>query len=378
MLGIFLLAGLLSVGSAPLSATPAPQFSALKLGALLPLSGSQARAGAVQLTALRASVKALERAGISLELSVRDSKGEPTEVRIGAAALVAEGVHALVCCQTPAEVREVARIAAELPVLTLTPAPAPRAEVFALVADEGAELARLQLEPALQPLALMAPAGPFGDAAERVAGALAGVSRYPSGVHRQPPPLTPEALWVITREPGGVVVWDERERTLRAARALAARGYSGPLVVRRALWETLSATERARLRGARSVVSPAVLGYTLPDAHPSKEMVAQLRRALLTVPASSLGARTLETGAGAWDAALLLGRAAEQLLVYGPDLSRTEAVRSALRDALLGLGPVVGAGGSYDFAAEGASGPLPGSLVVAEWRSGRFRPLPFP
>lgn len=373
---LLLSAGLLFVAAAqPLSLPTAS--TTLHLGVVLPLSGAQARSGAAQLTALRASVAVLERAGVHITLSVQDSQGEPEAVRAGASALVTQGVHALVCCQTPAEVEVVVEMASDLPILALAPAAA--GDVFTLVADERAELTRLQLEPSLQPLALMAPVGPRGDAAEGATGAQAGAARYPphsDHSDREPAPLTPEALWVITREPGSVVVWDEREGTLRAARALAARGYSGPLVVRRALWDTLSATERALLRGARSVLSPAVLGYALPDAHPSKQTVARLRRALLSVPESSLDARTLEGAASAWDAALLFGSAAEQLLVYGPELSRTEAARAALRDALLGLGPVVGAGGSYDFVGGDAYGPLPGSLIVAEWRSGRFRPLP--
>lgn len=381
LLWLLLSAGLL-VAAQPLSRLnppiPSPPIEAttLHLGVVLPLSGAQARRGAAQLTALRASARVLQRSGVPITLNVQDSQGEPAAVRARAAALVAGGVHALVCCQTSAEVELVAELASELPILALAPAAAGGGGVFTLVADERAELTRLQLEPSLRPLALMAPVGSLGDAAEGAVGAQAGVARYPLEANREPAPLTPEALWVITREPGSVIVWDEREGTLRAARALAARGYGGPLVVRRALWDTLSATERALLGGARSALSPAVLGYTLPDAHPSKQPVARLRRALLTVPASSLDARTLEGAASAWDATLLFGHAAEQLLVYGPEPSRTEAARAALRDALLGLGPVVGAGGSYDFVAGDAYGPLPASLIIAEWRSGRFRPLP--
>lgn len=328
--------------------------------------------------ALEASVKALQDSGVTLELTLLDSRSDPGQAAAQAEALLAAGVHALVCCTTPAEAAQVTplAVATGLPLLTLTQGAATAVDsywLFSLAAGERAQLERLLLETPLHPFALMAPTGSSGD---RAAGVLqdarVGAARYPPGRT----PLTPEALWVATREPGSVVVWDDEEGTAVAADALTARGYRGPLVVRGIVWERLDALERAKLTGAKSVLSPAALGYTLADAHPSKEAVSRLRRALVAVPDSALSEASLAAGASAWDAALLVGLAAEQLLTYGLELGETEAVRGALRDALVGLEPVTGAGGSYDFSEGGAGGLHPGSLVLAEWRSGRFRPLP--
>jgi ABC-type branched-subunit amino acid transport system substrate-binding protein len=354
------------------------QAQVLRLGAVLPLSGANAQSSDVLAAALEASVEALRENGVTLEFTLLDSRSDPEQAAAQAEALVASGVHALVCCTTPEEAARVTppAVAAGLPLLTLTPVTATAADpywLFSLAAGERAQLERLLLETSLHPFALMAPMGSSGDrAAALLQHARVGAARYPQGRT----PLTPEALWVATREPGSVVVWDESGGTVTAADALAARGYRGALVVRSAIWARLGALERAKLTGAKSVLSPAVLGYTLSDAHASKKAVSRLCRALVTVPNSALSETALAAGASAWDAALLVGLAAEQLLTYGLELGETEAVRRALRDALVGLEPVTGAGGSYDFGEGGAGGLQPGSLVLAEWRSGRFRPLP--
>lgn len=354
----------------------------IRVGAVLPLSGAQAPTGAVQRAALEASVRALHATGVTLELTLADSRSSSEVAAVEATALMAGGVHALVCCTTPEEAARVTPLAAAgLPVLTLAPRPAGGDAywLFPLSAGEDAQLERLLLEPTLHPLGLMAPAGQRGDlAGALLAPARVGAARYPPGRA----PLTPEALWVATREPTSVIVWDEGAGTVRAAEALRARGYAGDVVVRAAVWEQLNALERAKLTGATSVVSPALLGYTLTDAHPSKAAVSSFRRALVSVPDGLLGETALAAGAAAWDAALLLGRAAEQVLVYSPQPTDAdsqddvEASRRALRDALVGLGPVVGAGGSYDFHEDGSGGLQPGSLVLAAWRSGRLRPIP--
>lgn len=365
------------------------QAQAIRVGALLPLSGAQAPVGAVQRAALEASVQALRSAGVTLELTLLDAHLDSSgNAVVQAAALVGGGAHVLICCNTPEEATQLAPLAAaaNVPLITFsaplalsTAAAASGAYwVFPLAAGEVAPLERLLLEPTLHPVGLMAPVGRSGDRAEALlAPVYSAVARYPESPDL---PLTPEALRVATQEPASVVLWDEGEGTVRAAEALAARGYRGDIIVRSDVWEGLGALKRARLTGAKSVVSPAVLGYTLADTHPSKGAVSSFRRALIALPGGLLGETALEAGAGAWDAALLIGRAAEQVLAYAPSekvpTELPDTLRGALRDALVGLGPVTGAGGSYDFSEGGLGGLDPGSLVLAEWRGGRFRPLP--
>ncbi len=366
----------------------AQQTYAVKVGAILPMSGAEASVGAAQRVALEASVAALRQDGITLELTLTDARSvdEAEAGVVGLARdLVASGIHALICCNTSAEAAQLAPVAAAagVPLLTLAPPPEPPGDatwVFSVAAHDGAALEYLLLEPALHPVGLMAPVGQAGDyAAALLEPALlepveSGAARYPEDPAA---PLTPEALLLATQGPVSVVVWDGGAGTVRAAEALAARGYEGDVIVRRDVWEELGALGRAGLTGAKSVVSPALLGYTLADSHPSKRATSSFRRALVELPGAPTAAM-LELGARAWDAALLLGLATEQVLTYlsaDPDAG-PDTLRSALRDALVGLGPTDGAGGRYDFGEGSSSGLEPGSLVLAVWRGGQFRPIP--
>ena len=65
---------------------------------------------------------------------------------------------------------------------------------------------------------------------------------------------------------------------------------------------------------------------------------------------------------------------------FKPFRTFVKMLRSALQGALVGLGPVVGAGGSYNFSEDAAGtvggGVLADSLVLAARRGGSFWPLP--
>ena len=354
----------------------------LELGALLPLTGPAAATGQAAETALRASVQNLLRSGVDARVNVLDSRGDPEYAASQARELLRAGVHALVCCETAELLGRLGPLAeaANVPTFVLTQGGVTSSWLFPLGSGDTEALVRLALEPALAPLALIAPTGSAGDGAEAVltavAAASAGSVRYPAGRT----PLTPEALAAATLEPRGVAIWDSAAGSLEAAAALTARGFTGTTIVRAAVWDELSALERASLTGAVSVVSPAVLGYTLPDAHPSKGAASSLRRALGGLSAAQTG-EAVTVAAAAWDAGLLLGAAAEQVLTYAdPADTGTAGLRSALRGSLVGLRPVVGAGGSYDFTEDAAGtvggGVLAESLVLAARRGGGFGPLP--
>lgn len=370
--------------------TSSTQFS---VGAVLPLSGDSANAGRVAAAALRASAETLLRTGISVELTILDSRSDAVYAAAQTKSLIAAGVHALLCCddaQTAAQIAPTVA-AAGIPTLSLAPVTPEEAGgeasggrvIFSLAAGDSVVLTKLASGPLQAPLALLAPQGAFGDqAADRLRGVSVGIARYPAQSQRTSP--TPEALLVATRGPGSVVIWDDAAGTLRAAAALRARGYTGVRVVRAEVWDELGALGRAELTGAVSVVGPAVLGYLLPDVHSAKQSVSSFRRSLSGVLFEGAEVETISAAAKAWDAAQLIGAAAEQVLTYtdlaAPVLTggaaEPESVRSALRDALIGLGPVAGVSGSYDFSGDRAAGVLADSLVLAAWQGGRFLPLP--
>lgn len=354
------------------------QLPMIKIGAILPLTGSDTTLGQVQERALRGALASVRTRGLDIELDVVDSRSLVRESAAQAQELFSTGVHALICCSSADETNALLPLAtsAGVPLLSLS---TPGSSVFnsywsfSLATSEAAALERLTLETPLQPTFLMTPVSAAGDLAAHILVGKVGAVRYPRGRA----PLTPEALWAITRTPVSIVIWDDEAGTLEAARALAARGYSGSLIVPAPLWSGLDALGRGALTGAKSVLSPAALGYTLADSHLSKPSVASFRRALIGISSGFLTETTLSQGAAAWDALSLLAAAAEQVLAYNTDFTDAAvpaALRQSLRDALIGLGPQIGAGGTYDFSESSRAGPVPNSLVIGTWRGGAFRP----
>lgn len=399
-----LVATLLAVGS-PLLV----QAQTLRLGAVLPLSGEAARAGLEQAAALELAVRELGARGVRLELQLLDDRGDPTTAAAHAAQLADAGVHALVCCWNPPTADAVqgalygsidrASGGAPPPTLSLSHPTDTRVGegadtwLFSVAPTPAQVLARLAQEVggAAQTASLMAPYGPSGDTAEAVLRArlgerLLGSERYAPASSE---PLTPEALLAITRLPDVVVVWGERGE--EAVAALGARGYTGPLYAEAATLMGLSTLGRSRLfrtlgagERVRAVVSPFDLGFALPAAHPSAAPGARYRRA-----AALAGSSSSLAGAYAWDAGLLLGAALEQALAYGlletqpPQAEAPEAetpedvqrLRGGLRDVLVGQGPMAGASAVLDAREGTSSAVLSGSLEVAVWQDGVWRPL---
>ena len=216
--------------------------------------------------------------------------------------------------------------------------------------------------------------GEVGDAARgaitRSDMRLVAEERYPPDVRV----LTPEALWIATRLPSAVLVWGNKHDTHVALSALSERGFEGRIYVRPQVYEAAGALERADLRGAVTVTDAISVGSTLPRTHPT---YGETRRFTSALGATYGANRPLIEGGYAWDALSLLQRAFEQMLTYTPDvqadLSRT---RQALRDSLVGLGPVTGAAAVYDYLETDHAGVQPSSLVVATIVRGQLRAEP--
>ncbi|ADI13782.1 ABC transporter substrate-binding protein [Truepera radiovictrix] len=360
-----------------------------RVGAVLSLSGADEHTGNAQAAALELAARDLAARGLRLELRVLDDRSDPQRAAEHAAALLAEGAHALVCCSSP-EVADAVRAAFDAdapPTFALSHprgAGAPTRGFFSLEPGSAYELAELARHLAAQArVALLAPYSPAGDTAEAVLRArlgerLVGSERYPvaSG-----DPLTPEALLAITRLPDAVVVWGERAG--EALTALAARGYTGPVYLEARALEGLSALQRARLEGAaleaRAVVSPFVLGFALAAEHPSAAQSARYRRA-----SALSGGESSLAGAYAWDALQLLGGAFEQAYAYGltSGAARGEdqraRLRAALREVLFGLEPVAGSSAVLQPSAQRLGVAVSGALVAARWQGGAWRPLGAP
>lgn len=286
------------------------QPSPWTIGVIASATGTFADVGRPQAHAAERTGAALAVRGVfgtPLRIEVRDDGGDPRRAEALAEELADAGAVAVVCCTTPAAT---ARVAAALD-RRMTPHLAVaetdlsgRFWSFALVPDDRARLTAIAVDAAglgKVGLALMTLATPVGDAAlaalERAladAGrSLAGEARYPADALI----LTPEALWVATREPGAVIVWGLAPDLPIALDGLRRRGYAGPVYARAAalqswLWGRLApggpavvAADDAWL-GLRTPVSPAALAGALPAAHAHAAAVdAFVARVLGVTPA---------------------------------------------------------------------------------------------
>jgi ABC-type branched-subunit amino acid transport system substrate-binding protein len=341
------------------------------VGVVVSSSGTYADVGRPQAFAAERTAAALAVRGIfgiPLLVEVRDDGGDPRRAEALANELAEAGAVAVLCCTTPAATARVAEAlhARMTPHLALAEADlGGRFWSFALVPDDRARLTAIAVDAALlgkASLALMTLDTPFGSASEAAleraladtGRSLAGEARYPAFADV----LTPEALWVATREPGAVIVWGLPRDLPVALDALRRRGYAGPVYARAA---ALPPTAMGRLVpagpptidggdtlvGVRTAVAPAVLAGRLPDDHPHAQAVGAFVGRVLGGDPYAASAAEREVMARVDDALVWLVAAFEQVAALGLDdgpLTR----RLATRDALVGAPLARLAAGAYD------------------------------
>ena len=366
-----------------------------RVGAVLSQTGAARALGGAQAAALRSLVAEWGRTSSDtvLELVIADDLSLPAAAIREARRLVEEeGVLALICCSPPEATAALAPYLEGAGVLTLSPSALPEGS-----ASEGAAFWLFSLEPDRRRLlqasvlaqaaaghtrfGLMTLEGDFGDAVAAELASLidpaAGVQlvveqRYPQGASV----LTPEALWVATRLPETVFVWGDSADSVLALRALAARGYRGEVVLDPTVLGGdglaaggfgaggLTPGGLERFGALRAPVSPAAVADTLSPLHLTYGLTQAYRAA---VPPRSPAA-----GAYAYDALRLVAAALEQAYTYGVAGDDPRVLRGVLRDAFIGMGPVAGAGASYDFREGDPVGVLPQSLVLSRLEGGRL------
>lgn len=323
--------------------------------------------------------------GRALEVEVVNDGGVPARAQRLAQEAIDEGAHALVCCSTAAASGTVGRLAAAASVPLLSPAGPGAAEAagwqFALAPAGATELQAVVRDVharGLHALGVMLPENDDGDATlARLEGFLAApelrvvaVARYDPGARV----LTPEALWVATRQPDAILAWGGREDAGRAVAGLRARGWSGPAYIPSAALDPFAGGPPPGLSGdVRIAVSPASIPPSATADDPGASWRAEVR-ALSGGPLESRRGRA--DGAILHDALEVLRRAAAQAEAYGVTPERTRAYRLALRDALVSLPPATLAAGRYDPAMERTGAALAEGLHVVRLEHGRLIPLP--
>lgn len=349
------------------------------LGAILSSTGPFAVEGRPQVAVLEAVLAEWsERAPAfvdAIEIDLRDDVSDPLRAERLARELIDGGAHLLICCSSDAAVRRVAPLAEERGVLLLSPRPPSAVEGSWEVALGASDrtLLRSVIRHAFaaerRMLGLMTLDTPFGDAAEGVLEAelalagmeLRGVARHDGGER----PLTPDALWVATRQPSAVVVWSLADDSAAAIDALRRRGYAGPIYLRPSV---TTGEEQPPPDGVLLPVPPFRVAAPTDDA-PAAAEVARFGRTV----AGRLGEAYLTPGAArTYDLVTLALRALEQVAVYGVAPADTGRFRVALRDAAIGLPTLHGAAGSYDVIDGRVEAALPEGLPVAEYVEGRY------
>lgn len=322
--------------------------------------------------------------GRALDVRIVSDAGTPARAIRAAQDAIEEGAHALVCCSTAAATTQVAPVAAVAGVPLLSPTAGGVDDAagwqFVLAPDEATHLQAIVRDAyarGLNRLGMMTLEGPFGDTAvERLRSflgvpelQLVGEARYPADATV----LTPEALWVATREPGAIVVWGLRDDSAVAVQGLRARGWDGPVYLRAALLDPLAGGLASGLSGeVRIPVSPASLPSTVDQGDPAASWL---------IDARDLGDGRLESrpyladGAIVHDALELARRAFEQAASYGVDPSDLRGFRLALRDALVTLPETTLAAGTYDLTMDTTQAALAQGLRMGRLVAGRLEPL---
>lgn len=323
--------------------------------------------------------------GQEVELAVRSDASDPNRAVGLAREAIADGVHALVCCSTPAASRRVATVAAAAGVPLLSPAGSGEQEAagwqFALTPSDRTHLQAVVRDVytrGIGGIGLMTPAGSFGDAVVEAMRQFIAVDtlrvvateRYALEAEV----LTPEALALATRQPGAILAWGLRDDTVLAVQGLRARGWDGPVYIRGVMADPLAGGLPQGLVGdVRLPLAPAALPDAVAAGDPRESWIADAR----SLGGGSVGSvRGSAEGALLHDALVLLTLAFERASVYGVSAADAGRYRLALRDALVSLGPVHLAAGSYDPGMATSDAALVEGLVMARLVGGVLVPLP--
>ncbi len=358
-----------------------------RLAVVVSESGPAAALGQQQAAAARVFASRLRVTGGSFgrafEVIVEDDGSNPRLAVEIVERLVADGVHALVCCTGEAASRQVTGLVSAGNVLTLSPSRVANNPAggpvwhYSLVPSETTLLRSVVRHASSQGLAaigLMTLANGFGEVAvttlERelltAAMELRVVAEYRPDVEV----LTPEALWVATREPSAVVVWGLRRDSLLAVDGLRRRGYRGPIYLRPSVLDPAAGgVDLFALERVRVPLAPIALFDSLAAGHPNGSATRQIAGVL----AGSFGPDAITPAAAVViDALTLLEKSVEQAVVYGVAPTEVVAFRQAMRDAAVGLAPLEAASGTIDLTETSPETALPSGLAMGQAVSGRL------
>jgi ABC-type branched-subunit amino acid transport system substrate-binding protein len=362
-----------------------------KIGVILSQTGRASQVGQSQARALDVLEAQLRQSvfGRNIELVIRDDASLPPNTLREAQNLIeTEDVIALVCCNTEAQSEAIRDYVQTQSILTIAMSDIPDGDgsnsassnsnwLFTVKPDTQRYLQSVILQlsrKGQQSIGVMTLDNEVGDTVQNALEMLitpggmqvAVVQRYRPNVTV----LTPEALWVATRQPSSILVWGLPQDSLLAYNALRKRGFEREIIMNPALLEGVSVPT---LYNDAVFPMPAVsVAQALPDTQPNYLEAFRFATAMAT----NYGPNSVTyQGAYAYDAVMLIEGALEQALTFGIPLDDTANIRSAMRDALIGMSGFKGAAAVYDYRDGDAIGVDPYSLVLAKVVNGVLVPL---
>ncbi len=361
------------------------QAQSYKIGVILSQTGQASQVGEMQAKALDVLEAQLRQSvfGRNIELIVRDDASLPANTLREAKDLVEEeNVLALVCCTLEPHSNAISDYVQEQNILTIALSDIPSSDLqrndwlFTVKPDTQRYLQSIILHLSRrgqQSIGVMTLDSSLGDSLQNALNLLIAPGGMQLAVMQRYRPdatvLTPEALWVATRQPSSVLVWGLQQDTNVAYTALRKRGYENNIILNPALLDGI--TIPAFYNDAVFPV-PAVMVATLPDTQAN--YLESFR--FITAMSTNYGLDGVGyQGAYAYDAVMLVEAALEQALTFGIPTDDVTNLRYALRDALIGMPSHKGAAAVYDYKDNDKIGVDPYSLLLAKVVNGVLTPL---
>jgi branched-chain amino acid transport system substrate-binding protein len=347
------------------------QAQSYKIGVILSQTGQASQTGGMQAKALDVLEAQLRQSvfGKNIELVVRDDASLPANTLREAQSLVEEeNVLALVCCTLETQSKAVSDYVQAQNILTIALSDIPNNDwLFTVKPNTQRYIQSIILHLSRrgqQSIGVMTLENGYGDTVQNALNLLITPGGMQLAVMQRYRPdvtvLTPEALWVATRQPSSVLVWGLPQDTTLAYTALRKRGYDNNVILNPAL---LGGITVPTFYNDAVFPVPAVMVPTLPDTQPN--YLESFR--FVTAMSTNYGPnRVGYQGAYAYDAVMLVQAALEQALTFGIPSDNTASLRYALRDALIGMPAFKGAAAVYDYSDSDKIGVDPYSLVLAK------------
>lgn len=316
--------------------SPVAAAQMINIGVILSLSGENAQQGLAYEQAIPLFeadlLKNKAYLTSAVAITLKDDQSDPEQTQKLALDLYDEGAQAIICCQTPEASQEVLEsLAGSIPLFLLSEELQPLRHVYSLKLSlqEQFRAVFLRLAALNQvKLAVMTADTSLADEVEQAVRALSvpgGIQIIELNRYRLTEALTPDALWVATRLPDAVLLWDDDvERTIRAYKALRDRGFEKNVYINPSVFERL--TDKSQMRAALTLVA-AVFDSELDNQHSSFAQIISYRKAY-----EERYGNTDYRGYELFDALTIISLAAEQTLSYG--ITETSALRSALLESL--------------------------------------------